>query len=47
MYVEDLKEANKPRLWNSLPAAATEFYIRDTWAKLETPLASPLGGPEE
>jgi hypothetical protein len=46
-HIEDLKEANKPRLWNSLPAAATEFYIQDTRSKLETPLACPPGGPEE
>jgi hypothetical protein len=46
-YVEDWKEANKPRLWNSLPAVVTESYIQDTWAKLETPLACPPGGPKE
>jgi hypothetical protein len=47
MYVGDRKEANKPRLWNSLPAVATESYIQDTRAKLETPLACPPRGPEE
>ncbi len=39
--------AEEPRLWNSPPAAATESYIQDTRAKLETPLTRPPGGPEE
>ncbi len=47
MYVEDLMEAKEPRLWSSLPAAATESYIQDTRAKLETSLARPPVGPEE
>ncbi len=44
-YVEELTEAKEPRLRNSPPAAATESYIQDTRAKLETPLARPPGGP--
>ncbi len=46
-YVEDLMEAKESTLWSSLPAAATKSYIRDTRAKLETPLARPPGDPEE
>jgi hypothetical protein len=38
-HIEELTKANEPRLWNSPPAAATESYIQDTRAKLETPLA--------
>jgi hypothetical protein len=34
---EDLM-GQAPRLWNCLPAAATESYIRDTTDSLETPL---------
>jgi hypothetical protein len=37
----------EPRLWSCPLAAATESYIRDTMGLLESPLASPLRGPEE
>jgi hypothetical protein len=36
---DDLKGV-VPRLWNCPPAAATELYIQDTTALLETSLAA-------
>jgi hypothetical protein len=36
-----------PRLWDCPPAAATDSYIRNTTASLETSLASPPGDPKE
>ncbi len=35
------------RLWDCPTVAATESYIQDTTASLETSLASPPGDPEE
>ncbi len=42
-YVEDLTEAKEPRLWSSLPAAATESYIQDTRLSWTPLLHAPQG----
>ena len=47
-YVEDLTEAKEPGLRSSLPAAATESYIRDTrqgWGLRVFPCAKGIDFP--